>query len=242
MSDVPTVKDAAHLVAHLAQARPGRYEEVTAAELTPELVLLRAWQAKRLEHTYQDLLQSRRYRPAALFFLSDIYAARDFSQRNADLERFYEGVSKVLPERAVAILADAVDLYQLSDRLDDDMAAVLINDLGATESITAEQYSEAYRILDNYDDRVRQIQLIGRIGRGVDKLVQIPFVGLSLRLAHAPAVLAGWSELQGFLERGYSAFKHMKGADGFMGTIEEREMRILDDIFAGIPIPFAPEP
>ncbi len=227
------------MLAHLAQARPGHHEEVAAEDLAPELALLRTWQANRLAQTYQDLLNSKRYRPAALFFLSDIYAARDFSQRNADIERFYEGVSRVLPERAVSILGDAVELYQLSDRLDLDMARVLTSDLGATEAITPEQYTEAYRILDNYDDRLRQIQLVSQIGTGVDKLVQIPFVGVSLRVAHTPAVLAGWSELQGFLERGYSAFKHMKGAQGFIGTVEQRETRILDAIFAGSTNPFA---
>ena len=241
MSEAPSVKDAARLLSHLAQARPGHHQAVSPQELTPELALLRTWQADRLQGTYQDLLQSKRYRPAALFFLSDIYAARDFSQRNADLERFYQGVSKVLPERAVSILADAVELYQLSDRLDEEMATVLLQDLGATEAISAEQYAEAYRLLDNYDDRVRQIQLVAEIGRGVDKLVQIPFVGASLRLAHAPAVMAGWSELQGFLERGYSAFKHMKGADAFLNTVQQREMAILDAIFADEPIPFFPE-
>jgi hypothetical protein len=239
MSDAPTPQDAARLLARLAQARPGHHEEVTPEGLTAELVLLRAWQSNRLAQTYQDLLTSKRYRPAAEFFLSDIYAPRDFSQRNADLERFHDGVSKVLPERAVSILADAVELYQLSDNLDADMARVLTHDLGATETITAAQYSEAYRILDNYDDRLRQIRLVGQIGRGVDKLVQIPFVGMSLRLAHTPAVLAGWSELQGFLERGYSAFKHMKGAEGFLGTVEGRETAILDAIFAGSDDPFA---
>lgn len=239
MSDAPSAKDAARLLAHLAQARPGHHTEVTPEGLTAELALLRAWQSNRLAQTYQDLLNSKRYRPAAEFFLSDIYAARDFSQRNHDIERFYEGVSKVLPERAVSILADAVELYKLSDQLDADMARVLINDLGVVDTITPAQYAEAYRILDNYDDRVRQIELVGQIGRGVDKLVQIPFVGMTLRLAHAPAVLAGWAELQGFLERGYAAFKHMKGADEFLNTLTRREMAILDAIFAGSNDPFA---
>lgn len=239
MSAGPNAKDAARLLANLAQARPGHHQEVTPEGLTVELALLRAWQSNRLAQTYQDLLNSKRYRSAAEFFLSDIYAARDFSQRNYDIERFYQGVSKVLPERAVSILADAVELYRLSDQLDADMARVLTTDLGAKDTITSAQYSEAYRILDNYDDRARQIELVGQIGRGVDKLVQIPFVGMTLRLAHAPAVLAGWSELQGFLERGYSAFKHMKGADGFLDTVTRRETAILDAIFAGAADPFA---
>ncbi len=238
MSETPSAKDAARLLAHLAQARPGHHTQVTDQELSDEVMMLRTWQTERLTQTYKDFLESRRYNPAAEFFLSDIYAPRDFSQRNHDLQRFYDGVNKVLPDRAVSILADAVELYQLSDRLDDELARVLIDDLGVTESITAEQYAEAYRRSDNYDDRVRQIQLVEQIGEGVDHLIHLPFIGLTLRLAHTPAVLAGWSELQGFLERGYAAFKHMKGADEFLSTVTRRERQILDQIYAGAADPF----
>ena len=63
-------------------------------------------------------------------------------------------------------------------------------------------------------------------------MIKIPFIAIALRLAHTPAVLAGWGELQSYLERGFSAFKHMKGADDFLAAIIGREIRILDAIFA----------
>lgn len=238
MSDGPTASDAARLLTHLAQARPGHHVNIAPQELPPEIALLRTFQSRRLVETHQDLLKSPRYRPAARFFLTDVYAPRDFSQRDHDLQRFYEGVSRALPERAVSILADVVELANLSYRLDNRLAQTLVERLGVTDSITTEQYAEAYRICDNYEDRLRQIRTVTKIGRGIDRLVHIPFVGMALRLAHAPAVLAGWSELQHYLEHGYSAFKHMKGAEEFLGTIEERETRILDQIYAGHPEPF----
>jgi hypothetical protein len=238
MSEGPTAAEAARLLTHLAQARPGHHRTVATRELAPEIALLRAFQSERLARTHADLLASPRYRPAAEFFLSDVYAPRDFSQRDADLQRFHEGVSKVLPPKAVAILADVVALSSLTDSLDSRLARVLVDELGVTDQITLEQYAQAYRISDNYDERLHQIQLIDHIGRGIDRLVQIPFIGLSLRLAHAPAVLAGWSELQGYLERGFTAFKHMKGADGFLGAITRREKDILDRIYAGDIDPF----
>ena len=235
---VPTAGDAARLLNHLAAARPGHHKAVEAKELPPQVALLRKFQSQRLSRTHADLLTSERYRPAAQFFLNDVYAPRDFSQRDADLMRFYEGVRKVLPERAVAILADVVELAGLTDQLDTQLAAVLVSRLGVTDRITLEQYAEAYRICDNYDPRLHQINLINRIGLGIDKLVHIPLIGLSLKLAHAPAVLAGWGELQGYLERGFAAFKHMKGAEGFLNAISSRETNILDRIFANHPEPF----
>lgn len=234
----PTAHDAAHLLTHLAKARPGRRRLMEASDLPQELALLRTFQSQRLSRTHADLLTHPRYRPAAEFFLTDVYAPRDFSQRDADVQRFYEGVRKVLPERAVAILADVVELAALTDELDNQLIHALVDELGVTDTITLAQYAQAYRLCDNFDARLHQIHLIERIGRGIDRLVQIPLIGVSLRLAHAPAVLAGWSELQHYLERGFSAFKHMKGADHFLNTVSRREILILERIFAGHPEPF----
>jgi hypothetical protein len=235
---VPTAGDAARLVTHLAQARPGQRRVVETHDLAPEVALLRRFQSQRLARTHADLLASPRFGPAAHFFLSDVYGPRDFSQRDADLQRFYEGVRKVLPERAVAVLADVVNLSALTNELDDRLIHALVDDLHVTDVITLEQYAAAYRLCDNYDERLRQLQLIEEIGRGIDRMVKIPFIAIALRLAHAPAVLAGWAELQAYLERGFSAFKHMKGADEFMNAIIGRETRILDAIFANVENPF----
>lgn len=239
MSDLPTAKDAAHILTHLAQARPGHHQPVEGEGLSPEIALLRKWQTGRLSRTYQDFLTSQRFRPAALFFLSDLYAPADFSQRNADLERFYDGLRKALPERALVVLADGIKLHELTEQLDAALARALVEELGVTDTITEAQYAEGYRICNNYDERLQQIRMIDTVGRGVDHMIRLPFVGIALRLAHTPAHLAGWHELQGFLERGFSAFKHMKGADEFLGTVQSRETRILDRIFAGDPQPFA---
>jgi hypothetical protein len=235
---VPTAGDAARLVTHLAQARPGRRRIIEARELAPEIALLRQFQSYRLARTHADLLAGPRFGPAARFFLSDIYGPRDFSQRDADMQRFYDGVRKVLPERAVAVLGDVVNLSALTNELDDRLIHALVDDLGVTDTITLEQYAAAYRVCDNYDERLRQLQLIEEIGRGIDRMVKIPFIAVALRLAHTPAVMAGWAELQEYLERGFSAFKHMKGADEFMNAIIGRETRILDAIFANEPQPF----
>ena len=40
------------------------------------------------------------------------------------------------------------------------------------------------------------------------------------------------------LERGYTAFKHMHGAEGFPRTVEGREKKIPDQIFMGKVRPF----
>ncbi len=237
-STIPTAREAAQLLTHLVEARPGKHVKVEAGELPPEIRLLREWQSTRLAWTHHDLLEHPRFRPATRFFLSDVYAPRDFSQRNYDIQKAYDAMRKAVPERVVHTLAETIELHQFTDELDAKLADALFDRLSMGDHITPQSYAEAYRICDNYDDRVRQIDMITKIGRSVDRIVRLPFIGLTLRLAHTPAHLAGWHELQGFLERGYAAFKHMKGAEEFLNTIETRETGILDRIYAGDPDPF----
>jgi hypothetical protein len=240
MSDLPTPKDTARLLRKLHQGGPGRHQRVAGSGLSPQMALLRTWQAERLAKTHADFLAHPRYRPAAQFFLSDIYAPRDFSQRNHDIERMHQSMLKVLPEQIVHTLTVIVELHQFTDELDKFLLDTLINQVGMTDTLVADQYTEAYRICNNYDDRAKQIAMLVEVGRGVERLIRLPFIGATLRLARGPARMAGWHELQDFLERGFAAFKHMRGAAEFLTTVQHREMLILDRIFAAHPDPFAP--
>lgn len=238
-ASTPSARDAATLLTHLVEARPGKHIYVQGGELPPNIKMLRVWQSERLAKTYDDFLRQPRYRLAALFFLSDVYAPRDFSQRNYDIQKAYDSMRKAVPERVLHTLAETIELHEFTDELDTKLARALTEQLGVTDTITVEQYAAGYRICNNYDERVRQIKMIAEIGRGVDRLVRLPFIGLTLRLAHTPANLTGWHELQNFLERGYAAFKTMKGSEGFLGAVERRELLILDRLFANHPEPFA---
>ncbi len=179
MSEIPTSSDAAKLLTHITQARPGHRIIVDAQELSEELTLLRVFQAQRLAITHSDLLANPRYSPATHFFLNDVYSPKDFSQRDADLMQFYQGVRKVLPERAVSILSDVITLSDLTNELDEKLSRVLFDEVGVIDSITPQQYAEGYRICDNYDDRVRQIKMISQIaaaakGRNIDEQERAP--------------------------------------------------------------------
>ena len=56
----------------------------------PHLIQLRAWQMERLAQTHAALLASERYGPACRFFLSDLFAPRDFSQRDQGFQHLYQ--------------------------------------------------------------------------------------------------------------------------------------------------------
>ncbi len=206
-----------------------------AAALLP---LLRRWQAQRLARTYADLAADKRYAPAAAFFLSDLYGEGDFSERDRAVERAYPVIQKTLPKAALAPIERAMELHQLSSQLDTALAAVLVDKLGVRERIGEAAYAQGYRLCDNRAQRLRQIDLLAAVGKDLDKVVAKPLVRRMLILARRPARIAGFGELQDFLERGFDTFRHMGGAAEFIKTIETREKLILERLFAGHPRPF----
>lgn len=198
------------------------------------------WQSNRLARTHADLRESPRYKLATEFFLSDLYGAKDFSRRDNDLERSYPMIITVLPANAIYAVAMAVELDALSLELDGLLLKILSEELNVTTeaALTEESYAEAYRRSDNYNTRKYQIELIRILGQDLDVVVSKPFIYAALCLARTPAQLAGFGELQDFLERGFRAFRHMQGADEFLDNIVGREMRVLDRIYARHVQPF----
>lgn len=238
MTEALSPKDAARLVAALRKHDELSHRRVEGGGLTPEMAMLRAWQTQRLAHTYADFLADERYEPACRFFLDDIYAPRDFTQRNEDIVRIHNFMMRFIPPRALKSLTMAIELNNLTEVLDEKLLRALLDDVGVTDSINEEQYAEAYRLCDNYDDRLKQIDMIVAIGRDLESLVKHQVIGWTLRVARGPANRAGWHELQEFLEHGYSSFRHMGNADKFLNAIQDRETRILDNIYSGKPHPF----
>lgn len=192
---------------------------------------LKRWQARRLALTHADLLAEPRYSAAARFFLDDLYGAKDFSRRDAELERVLPRVVRVLPEAALATLADAVELDALSEDLDVELARVLAE--SGVRDLDEAAYATAYRSSATPAERERQLDLVLSIGRSLDRLVHAPLVGRLLRAMATPARLAGVPSMHDFLTRGFAAFRAIGSAADFLGRIDARERAVLRSLFAG---------
>ncbi len=204
----------------------------------PTLALLRAWQAARLERAFADFLADPRMRPAARFFLSDLYGDKDFSARDRDAARILPAMARLLPASLLEAAAEAIELAVLSHAFDLAMADALARRPRPTAAITLADYGDAYRAVGCPRLRRHQIGLILRVGHTLDAAVKKHGVHRLLRAARVPAKLAGVSELQAFLERGFTAFEALGGAEAFLGAIGEREFEASRRLFAGDPDPF----
>jgi len=227
------------LRANVAGVKNLRSASVLSGNQSALRMRLRGWQAARFERTYADLMASDRYRPAAEFFLSDLYGPKDFSERDRELERLLPALTRILPASAIHALAVGVELDLLSESLDSAMVqAFLAAGLGAGDDISEAAYAEAYRACGNRRGREAQITLILQIGDAIDRLTRKPLLRAAIALIKGPAHASGMGALYDFLDRGFNAFRQMQGASEFLAIIRDRESLILARLFAKHRAPF----
>jgi hypothetical protein len=162
------------------------------------------------------------------FFLNDLYGPHDFTQRDQDVTRAWSSLKRTLPARAAGILARAIELDVLTTELDHAMAAQL-----PAGPLTNAGYASAYRAMNRAESRRRQIVLTIGIGEDLDRIVRHAWIGVALKAAHLAAHAAGLGALQDFLERGYTAFRRVRGAERLLTAIRERETELMNALFSG---------
>ena len=227
---LPSPKDAGRLLINL-RASMAHHELVEGKQLSPLIATLSAWQSLRLSRTHADMLMDPQFGQACAFFLDDIYAPKDFTQRDYDGHRVYHFMNRFLPEATLHPLAMALEVNSLTQQLDLALAEAMRSYLGVDTWFERWQYEEAYRLCDNYEMRARQIDLIVDVGHQLERVRRVPFVHTTLRLARGPALRLGWDQMQDFLERGFEAWRSLREPGIFLQRIGQRERAILNRIY-----------
>jgi len=230
----PTPRLTRRLACHQALHDPAREPRNALRWLKP----LQAWQARRLERSFEGFLQDPLRSPAARFFLTDLYGEHDFARRDADIARVVPMMQGLLPAALLRTVADGIELGALTHALDLRMAEALTRLAPRRKRIDDALYARAYRDVGHPRLRARQIELIGEVGLGLWAALRMHGVGALLKLSRVPARAMGFGELQGFLERGFGAFGQLGDADAFLADIRKNETRAMQRLFAGHPDPF----
>ena len=217
---------------HLCKAKALRQLAQQAPATAHRRQRLREWQAARLERTYHDLLNSKRFSLAARFFLTDLYGPKDFSSRDDEIERILPLLTRLLPASAINTIALAIEVDALTEELDAATAEELAK-AGLIDRIDEASYCKAYLRVGRRPERERQIKLIRQTGDALQMLANKSFLSGLLKLMQQPAQLAGLSDLHSFLEHGLAAFRAMgKASSEFLECIEQRENALLDGLFS----------
>ena len=222
------------LLWHQALHDPAR-EPRNRSRWLPEL---RRWQVERLQVSFDRFLRDPKRRPAAEFFLSDLYGDRDFTRRDSDIARVLPMMQRLLPKALLETVTDAIELGALTHAFDLRMAQALQRLAPARRRLDETLYARAYREVGLPRLRDHQIDLIARVGRGLGYALRSAGVSTLLALSRGPAKLAGFGELQEFLERGFAAYATVGDIDGFIAEIEADEREAARRLFAGEADPF----
>ncbi len=193
---------------------------------------IKQFQAGRFSRTYADLLETARYRPAALFFLDELYGTRDFSERDRQFSRIAGSLERIFPEPVVQTALLLATLHLLTEELDLAIAQYWMKSHGDSEAV---RYISAWRAVGRRVDRDRQLRSVVQLGQELTRLTGTPGLRIMLRMMRTPAALAGLAALQQFLELGFDTFATMghrdNGPTHFLAIIQTRECALLECLF-----------
>lgn len=186
---------------------------------------LKNYQVQRLKKTHEDLLLSPQTKGATEFFLKEIYAMKDLTQRDKDVEKLIPIMETAFPLNALEVITEAIVLDSLTESLDSKMSSVL------GDVFTEEEYINAFKQVTLREDREKQINLVESLGKSLSVLVKIPLLATTLKMMRIPAKIAGVYNLHEFLESGFTVFKNTGNPEKFINTLVSRERALLKEIY-----------
>jgi hypothetical protein len=202
----------------------------TAVSFEQAKTAVQDFQVRRLKRDFHDLRKSQEYGPFSEFFASEIYSARDFTERNESFRRVTNQFRHVIGEEIYVGLVRLLDLHSLTDRLDGEVAAALIG-MGQPLDFNEAEYEEAYRLLDNYDERLLQIELILESLEFTHHVSQMTLIGVVLKSAKLATGLFTKDRIVDLLERAYSMLRHIRDITYLNDEVRKREVARLDRIY-----------
>jgi hypothetical protein len=192
-------------------------------------IALQAFQSQRLRRDHADLAAEPQYHQIGEFFFEEMYGPRDFSSRDEQARRLHQFVH-LAPGLAVRDVQDVLELLALTNRLDDAVALRLV-ELEAALDFDEPLYERAYRLCDNYSERVRQFELIRHALYNVYRMARRPLIGAVLQRTQGLAQTVGMVDIHRFLHMGYQAIQPVRDIHRFVETILLREQDRLDRIY-----------
>jgi hypothetical protein len=200
---------------------------------------LQAFQVARLNNTYADLKQDPQYDKIGRFFFEKLYAPQDFSFRDTSIKKLHKMLAGKVHRAMVTAVGQVLELHELTERLDDRMVQQMMK-MGVDDGMTMDQYRTVYRSLDNYDQRVHQIELSLQATRTFHRLSRKWVVKLSLNTVRSAAHLLGMGPIIDFIHEGYEGFRSIKNIENFVEIVGYRELAFNDDIWFAHQAPALP--
>lgn len=231
MDKIERATMAALIQTDLSDARSIRKEQTRSR---PQLrKALRSWQRERLRTTHAQALLDPATSAAAFFFLEEIYPVSTAAWRDSQAFSALSSLCKLLPDAALEALAAAAAMDRLTEELDaawcEHWLRARGKDAEFSQDIDPASYQEAYRRCDA-QAREAQLKALSAASASLMRVSGMPLASGALRAMKFPARLAGLSDLQEFLERGYRIFSELSRPEEFCQQLQEREERFMAEM------------
>lgn len=199
---------------------------------------LQTYQSAMLQADYADFAVQPKYTALTRFFFTSLYAPEDFGLRNDSFRKLHDWLEGLMGRDPVRILSQAIELFELTDSLDDDMVLAL-RAMGVTGEVNAEAWDAAYRRVGRRLDRERQVFLIVDNARALALSTRVPLVGLQLRAFRPAAGLLGWGHVVDFLIEGHEALSKANPVEAPLEALEQREAARIERLLGNNELPRA---
>ncbi len=193
--------------------------------------VLQDFQSKRINETYKDIESDPEFSKIGSFFFKKLYAPEDFSFRDTSMKKLHKALDGKLYKNMLTAVTKVIELHDISNEQDDLMVEKMMEE-DIDESMTMAQYQNIYKSLDNYDQRIYQIDLSAEVTRIFHGLSKKWIVAVSLKTVKTTAVLFGIKDIIDFIYEGYVAFKTIDNIDFFVNTMTERELAWHNEIWS----------
>lgn len=190
---------------------------------------LQVFQSRRLRRDHHDLVVDPQYYALGEFIFTEIYGPRDFSARDSQA-RSLRPFLRLIPGLGMRDIAELFALLELSSELDDALAETLIQ-LGASLDFNEDLYEHAYRLVDNYPQRLRQLDLAYAVLCNMHRLAHHPLIGPPLHHTGGIAAAMGLGDIHRFLCLGHRVFQPVRDIRRFVRTLDVRERDRLNRIY-----------
>lgn len=193
---------------------------------------LQEFQSYRLRRDHADLAAEPQYQLIGEFFFEEMYGPRDFTARDEQARRLNQ-LMPFAPGLAIRDVDQVLQLLDVTHRLDESLCEWLLA-IEAPLDFDEAIYERAYRLADNYGDRVLQLDLVRSSLYSVYRMASKPLIKLALDRTEPIARSVGMADIHRFLRAGYRAIQPVRDIHRFVETVYIREKDRLDRIYSDL--------
>jgi len=183
---------------------------------------LQTYQSNRMSQTYADLKENPEYHRIGKFFFDEVYGPKDFTFRNSSIRKLHQALDGRIDGNILSAVDMVFDLQELSEELDDRLVERMVIH-GYGPELNSTQYETIYRDLDNFDQRISQVELATDSVHEFHRFSKKWLVGVSLKTVRKASHIMGLGRIMDFIYEGYLAFHSINDIGYFTDTIRSRE-------------------